>query len=374
MQTLELHRLDEAGASGAAAPVSTPPGVRVASASDADATAWAAYVERHPEGTVHHAWPWRRVLAEAFGHRPHYLVARRGERIVGVLPLAQVKTLLFGHSLSSLPFCPYAGPLADDAQAAQALDAAAVELAERLGVDHLEYRSFASAANAANATKLRDWPTNDLYVVFRKQISADHEANLNAIPRKQRAMVRKGIRNGLTAGAGNLDTFFELFADNVHRHGTPAHSRRYFALLLEAFGDSAGILIVRDPAGTPVSGVLSLYWRDEVLPMHAGDTTQARELAANDFKYWSLMRDAADRGCTLFNYGRSKHGTGPYDFKKNWGFEPTPLAYQYRLVRGKGIPQNNPLNPKYRLMIETWRRLPRWFVNAAGPLIVRGLG
>jgi FemAB-related protein (PEP-CTERM system-associated) len=341
----------------------------VTTASDADARAWTAYVDAHPEGTVYHCWPWRRVLAEAFAHVPHYLVARRGERLVGVLPLAQVKTLLFGHSLSSLPFCPYAGPLADDPQAAQALDQAAVALAEQLGVDHLEYRRLPGPNETA-----RDWPTNDLYVVFRKDISPDHEANLNAIPRKQRAMVRKGIKNGLTADAGDLDTFFDLFADNVHRHGTPAHARRYFALLLEAFGEQADLLIVRDAQGNPLSGVLSLYYRGEALPMHAGDYASARDLAANDFKYWSLMRHAVERGCTVFNYGRSKLGTGPYDFKKNWGFEPTPLAYEYKLVRGQGVPQNNPLNPKYRLMIETWRRMPRWFVNAVGPRLVRGLG
>ena len=340
----------------------------VSTATDGDAGVWRAYVDAHPQATVYHAWGWRRVLTEAFGHCPHYLIARRGEQLTGVLPLAQVRTLLFGHSLASLPFCPYAGPLGDDPASLRALDEAATALARSLAVDHLEYRSFADVPNPGN------WPGNDLYVVFRKPISTDHDANLNAIPRKQRAMVRKGIKNGLSADAGDLDTFFELFADNVHRHGTPAHSRRYFALLLETFGDDAGLLIVRDPAGKPVSGVLSLYHRNEVLPMHAGDTVEARDLAANDFKYWSLMRMAADRGCTLFNYGRSKLGTGPYDFKKNWGFEPTPLAYEYKLVRGQGVPQNNPLNPKYRLMIETWRRMPRWFVNAVGPRLVRGLG
>lgn len=376
-------------------------GIVVTPAAEGDAECWSAYADAHPAATVFHDWAWRRVLAEAFGHVPHFLVARRDERVCGVLPLAQVKTLLFGHSLSSLPFCPYAGPLADDAAAHAALDDAAVRLAESLGVDHLEYRllgesiepiepieasqgapspaepSRASAPRAgttATPDARGNWPSNDLYVVFRKPVTADHEANLNAIPRKQRAMVRKGIKNELVAEAGDLDTFFELFADNVHRHGTPAHSRRYFSLLLEAFGERAGLLVVRDPAGRPISGVLSLYHRNEVLPMHAGDTVDARGLAANDFKYWALMRDAVERGCTVFNYGRSKIGTGPYDFKRNWGFEPTPLDYRYRLVRGKSVPQNNPLNPKYRLMIETWRRMPRWFVNALGPRLVRGLG
>jgi len=340
--------------------------VSVTAAGDEDAHDWRAWTEAHPQATIYHDWAWRGILAGAFGHRPHFLIARRGDRVVGVLPLAQVRTLLFGHALVSLPFCPYAGPIGEDRAALDALDAHAESLARELGVDHLEYRSLSESH--------RGWPSQDLYVVFRKALSADHDANMNAIPRKQRAMVRKGIKAGLRSEAGDLDTFFALFADNVHRHGTPAHSRRFFALMLEAFGDHADILIVRDAQGTPVSGVLNLYFRDEVLPMHAGDALRARELAANDFKYWELMRRTVDRGCRVFNYGRSKRGTGPFDFKKNWGFEATPLTYEYRLFKRQTMPQNNPLNPNYRLAIATWRRLPRWLVNAIGPYLVRGLG
>ncbi|MFP5405970.1 MAG: peptidoglycan bridge formation protein FemAB, partial [Gammaproteobacteria bacterium] len=93
-----------------------------------------------------------------------------------------------------------------------------------------------------------------------------------------------------------------------------------------------------------------------------------------DFKYWELMRRSADRGYRQFNYGRSKRGTGPFDFKKNWGFEPTQLTYEYKLFKRDAVPQNNPLNPKYQLLIATWRRLPRWLVNAIGPYVVRSLG
>ena len=335
-------------------------------AQDADRDDWQRWLETRPDATIFHDWAWRRILAEAFGHRPHYLIARRGDRVAGVLPMVQVRTLLFGHSLVSLPFCPYAGPLADDRGVHDALDARAEAIGREQKVDFIEYRSLHESH--------RDWPRQDLYFTFRKPILADVDANLAAVPRKQRAMVRKGIRNALRSDTGDLDAFFALFADNVHRHGTPVHSKRFFELILEGFGERAEVLVVRDARREPVSAVLSLYHRDEVLPMHAGDAARARELAANDFKYWELMRRAAERGCRVFDYGRSKRGTGPFDFKRNWGFEPTPLCYEYRLLGRDRIPQNNPLNPRYRLLIATWRRLPRWFVNALGPHLVRGLG
>jgi len=340
--------------------------VTVAVAGDEDRGDWQRWLETRPDATIFHDWAWRRVLSEAFGHRPHYLIVRRDGHVVGVLPLVEVKTLIFGHSLVSLPFCPYAGPLAEDRAAHDALDERAEAIGREQGVHFIEYRSLHESH--------RNWPRQDLYVTFRKPIVADADANLAAVPRKQRAMVRKGIRNALTSDTGDLDAFYELFADNVHRHGTPAHHKRFFALLLEAFGEQGEVLVVRDAQHQPLSAVLSLYYRDEVLPMHAGDAPRARDLAANDFKYFELMRRAGARGCRLFDYGRSKRGTGPFHFKKNWGFEPTPLTYEYLLLRRNTVPQNNPLNPRYRLVIATWRRLPKWFVRALGPHLVRGLG
>ncbi|HET9976866.1 MAG TPA: FemAB family XrtA/PEP-CTERM system-associated protein, partial [Burkholderiaceae bacterium] len=215
----------------------------------------------------------------------------------------------------------------------------------------------------------------NLYVTFRKELLPDEEGNMLAIPRKQRAMVRKGIKNGLASAIdADASRFFPLYADNVHRHGTPALPRRYFEALLGEFGKDAEVLTAVAPDGRALSSVLSFYFRDEVLPYYAGDDVAARELAANDFKYWELMRRAVARGVRVFDYGRSKQGTGPYAFKKNWGFEPTPLHYEYRLYKREGVPQNNPANAKYKLLIETWRRLPLGFANWLGPHVVRSLG
>ena len=170
------------------------------------------------------------------------------------------------------------------------------------------------------------------------------------------------------------DRFFALYADNVRRHGTPALARQYFEALQRVFGADCESLIVVDANGRPVSGVLSFYFRDEVLPYYAGDAVSARDLAANDFKYWELMRRACERGLKVFDYGRSKRGSGSFAFKKNWGFEPQPLHYEYRLYRGKTIPQNNPMNPKYRALIALWRRLPLAVANRIGPHLARNLG
>lgn len=337
-------------------------------ARDSDAAAWDAFVLNLPEATFFHRFGWKRVIEQAFGHRTHFLLAERDGRVEGVLPLAEMKSRLFGHSLVSTPFCVYGGIAAATPEARAALDSHAQALAAELGVGHLEYRDRDVPAH-------EDWPGTELYVTFRKELDADVEKNMLAIPRKQRAMVRKGIKNDLRVDMeAGVDGFFAVYADNVRRHGTPAMPKRYFALLREVFGDDCDVLLVRAPAGQVVSGVLSFHFRDEILPYYAGDALEARALAANDFKYWELMRRACERGVRVFDYGRSKVGTGPYDFKRNWGFEPAPLHYRYQLVRADRVPENNPNNPKYRLFIKAWQRLPLAVTNFLGPHIVKNLG
>ena len=331
-----------------------------------DASRWDDYVLTHPDATFFHRAGWQRVIKDAFGHRTHFLLAKRGERIVGVLPLAEINSLLFGHSLGSLPFCAYGGILADDEAAAKALDTAAQTLATQLKVGAYECRN--------QTARHTDWPTKDLYVTFKKAIDPELEANLNAIPRKQRAMVRKGIKAGLVSEI-DADTtrFFQAYSVSVHRLGTPVFSHKFFRLLKNEFADDCEVLTITLD-GKVISSVLSFYFRDEVLPYYGGGVDAARAVAGNDFMYWELLRRACERGLKVFDFGRSKRGTGSFDFKKNWGFEATPLYYEYFLVTDKTVPEINPLNPKYRLFIQAWKKMPLAVANIVGPYIVKNLG
>jgi FemAB-related protein (PEP-CTERM system-associated) len=340
---------------------------RLAPGDTVDAQRWDDFVANCAVATFFHKAGWQKIVGDVFRHPTYFLYAERSGVIEGVLPLGHVKSRLFGNSLVSLPFAVYGGVAANTPQAAEALESEAQAIARQIGADHLELRNLEQ--------RHPDWPMQDLYVSFRKALDPEVEANMLAIPRKQRAMVRKGIKNGLRSEIDvTVDRFFALYADNVHRHGTPALSRRYFERLLQVFGSDCQVLTVVDASGRPLSSVLSFYFRDEVLPYYAGDDLSARDLAANDFKYWELMRRACERGIKVFDYGRSKQGTGSYSFKKNWGFEPQPLYYEYCLYRRDSIPQNNPNNAKYRLLIESWRRLPIGLANWLGPFIVRNLG
>lgn len=334
---------------------------------EAVAAKWDRFVEARPEGTFFHLAGWQRVLERGLGHDTHFLYAERDGRIEAVLPLAHVRSWLFGNSLVSTPFCVYGGPVASSEAARGVLEAEACRRAEALGVDYLEMRR--------RDARHPDWPAKrEHYVTFRKALEPDPDANLAAIPRKQRAVVRKGIKHGLTGRIeDDIDRFYTVFAESVRNLGTPVFPKRYFRELRAAFGDACEVLGI-EHEGRPVAAVMSFYFRDEVLPYHGGGIRSARHLHANDFMYWELMRRAAERGVRVFDYGRSKVGTGSYDFKRHWGFTPEPLHYEYHLVRADAVPDVSPLNPKYRLFIGAWQRLPLPVARLVGPVLARSLG
>ena len=341
--------------------------LRVLPLAETDTDRWDAFVLSCPEATFFHRAGWTTVIERAFGHRTHFLLAERGGRIEGVLPLAEIKSLLFGHSLVSTPFCVYGGPAALTESARHALINAAEALAIKLGVGHLELRS-------KRASK-PEWQTKDLYYTFRKELPSNEEQNMLAIPRKQRAMVRKGIKAGLRGEVdAGTDRFFAAYSSSVHRLGTPVFSRKYFSILREVFGEDCEVLTITTAEGALVSSVMNFYFRDEVLPYYGGGLPLARDVAGNDFMYWELMRRSSLRGIKIFDFGRSKLGTGAFDFKRNWGFDPVALPYEYKLVRAQVLAEHNPLNPKYQLMIKCWQRLPLKLANLVGPYIVKSLG
>lgn len=327
---------------------------------------WNEFVRSREDGTFFHLCQWKRVIERAFNHSSHYLFCERNGRISGVLPLVHVRSRLFSNALISTPFCVYGGILAADEEAQRALESAAIDLAEKLDVSYLEMRQRYS--------RDRGWVSKDLYFTFRKSIASDPETNFGRIPRKQRAMIRKGMQAGLRSVVDDdVKRLYRVYSESVRNLGTPIFSCRYLRLLKEIFADACDVVTILHN-GQAVSSVMNFYFRDEVLPYYGGGTNAARIFKANDFMYWEVMRRAIERNVRLFDFGRSKVDSGAYQFKKHWGFEPQPLYYQYHLVRSRSIPDLSPLNPKYRRAIATWRQLPLWLTQWVGPWLARSLG
>lgn len=328
------------------------------------------WVCAHPRSTPFHRPIWSAAVETGTGQRTHVLTARRGRTITGVLPLTEIHSPLFGRALVSAGFAVDGGVLADDEAASTALVASGLALAGSLSCGTLELRggvppveSFVSTVNA--------------HAGFARPLAASDEAELAAIPRKQRAEVRKALALPLTvataADGEAAAAHYRVYAESVRNLGTPVFPRTLFIAMLHAFGADADILTVGH-AGDPVASVLSLYHRGTVYPFWGGGTAAARTLKANDRMYFALMGHARERGCTRFDFGRSKTGSGAFAFKRNWGFEPEPMTYWKASVNGAPLRDINPNSPRFRLQVELWKRLPLGLATVIGPWIARGLG
>lgn len=334
---------------------------------------WDGYVRRAPAAGFFHLAGWRRAVERSFGHRAHYLTARRGGEIAGVLPLFEMRSLLFGRALVSLPFAIGGGLAADGPEEAAALLAAARELAERRRVDYLELRGERALSPAVAPGLL----TKDLYVTFRADLAEGEEALLRRMERKRRQMMSYAGRAGFTsrvAGAEELPLFFRLFAQNMHHHGTPVYPRRFLARLLAEHPAETNLFFV-EQAGRPLAGVLNLLFKGVLMPFYAGHELPRpgapRPRGVDDYLYLALMRWGREQGFHTFDFGRSKRGTGAYQFKARWGMEEVPLAYQYHLVRSRELPDVSPANPRYGAFIAAWKKLPLPLARLLGPSIVK---
>ena len=347
------------------------PNIARVSLSDQQAVAQIdAFLAQRDDTTPFHRPAWLQAVQDGCGQRGHYLVARRVAGICGLVPLTEIRSALFGKALVSSGFAVDGGIIADDHATRRGLTEQALSQAKAGGFATLELRGGTDPAG-------QGWSIDDsTYCGFSADLADDEDARLKAVPRKQRAEIRKALASDLVVEIGSArcdrEWHYRVYSESVRNLGTPVFPRKLFSAMLDRFGDDADILTVMH-RGEPVASVLSLYHRGTVMPYWGGGLHAARSLRANEMMYFALMNHAARRGSTRFDFGRSKTGTGPWSYKKNWGFEPQPLRYASWSADGQGR-DVNPTSPKYRMMVETWQKLPLPVANLIGPWIAKGLG
>jgi FemAB-related protein (PEP-CTERM system-associated) len=341
-----------------------PNSIRVSIARSSDGGAWESYVDARGDAAGYHSWHWRQVFAGAFGHEPVYLIAREGGLITGVLPMVQIKSLLFGRTLTSLPFLNYGGVMADGPEIAQALIEAARDEAVARRCSHVELRHVAA--------QFPSLPCKQHKVSMRLKTGP---GMWDALDRKVRNQIRKAEKSGLVVergGAALVGDFYDVFARNMRDLGTPVYSRRLFEEVLRVFPDRAQIHVVR-LNGLAIAAGLTYRTPQMVQLPWASSLRSYNTLCPNVLLYWDAIQFATESGAGVFDMGRSTPNEGTFKFKAQWGAEPVPLCWEYRLLAGGELPNTSPTNPKFELAVAVWKKLPLQVANRLGPKIVRAI-
>jgi FemAB-related protein (PEP-CTERM system-associated) len=349
--------------------------VRIKAYCEDDRGIWDRFVLDNVNSSFFHLSDWKDVVEQNFRHKSHYIMAFQEEKLTGILPLTEVKSRLFGHALVSVPFGVYGGICSLNSKTEPALLNSAATLGKLMGVDYVELRNENLPSFTGNSsTVLPEWKTKDLYVTFKKELLPDVEDNFQAIPRKQRRMIRQGIKSGLTSEIGyqeHLKDFYNIYARSVRDLGTPVFPFKYFVNLMDFFPRTFILSIWK--GNKMVAGVMTFIFKDRLMPYYGGALKNYYQYAVNDFMYWELMKYGCENKFRVFDFGRSKKGTGAYEFKRHWGFEPEALPYSYSLINRKEMPNVSPANPKYSAVINIWKKMPLFLTNWLGPKLVRSI-
>jgi FemAB-related protein (PEP-CTERM system-associated) len=330
--------------------------------------AWARYVEGTPGGTLFHHPDWCETVQAVFGHRPLHQLALRDREVVGVLPLIEVRSVLAGNLLVSVPYGTYGGILSDDQAVQQALAAEAVRLADQCEACSLELRSTSGGVEGMVA--------DERYARFARPLPLRVEELATYLPRKARAAVRQAqAREGLTVqhDTALLRIVWDLYTRSMRRLASINYPYRLFENLVGRLGRRAWVTVVgRD--GRPVAGLLTFVFRDTAYPYFVGVDERVRCTGATNLIYFAAMERAVRAGLRHFDFGRSrKNNTGSFRFKKNQGFEPQTLAYQRYVPAGRTPPDLTPGNPRFSLARRIWPRLPLALTRPLGAWLARSI-
>lgn len=330
---------------------------------------WDAFVGEAPQATLYHLSGWKGVIERSFGHRTHYLMSLDGAQLVkGILPLVHLKSRLFGSFLVSLPYFNYGGACAVDEATARGLLADAVELARELGAEHIELRHTHNS--------LPELPVKQEKVSMRLALPSDPELLFRSFDSKLRSQIRRPQKEGMVAsigGAEELDAFYAVFSENMRDLGTPVYGKAFFRNILETFPDRTWIGTVRDREGRPVAAGFLVEFRGVMEVPWASSLRRFNRFSPNMLLYWRMLSWACERRCGIFDFGRSTVDEATFRFKQQWGAQPMGLYWHYWLRDSRPLPALNPANPKYKLAIEVWRRLPLALTRLIGPAIVKNL-
>lgn len=327
---------------------------------------WRAFVEAAPGATLGHALPLLSVITQSLGHQDRSLVAERAGQVCGVLPIVLLSHWFFGTYHVSLPWLDYGGILADDPETCCHLLDAAVSQARGDGASFIELRSVERVRS--------DLPTREDKVTLLLRLGLP-ESVWRRLDAKVRNQVRKAQRAGLRCQFGREDllpAFYHVFARNMRDLGTPVWGMELFRTILAVFSKESEVAVVWQGRHAIAAG-LTIAFKDRVVMPSASALREFRPLCPNNLLYWEVIKRASERGYETFDFGRCTIGSSTFQFKKQWGAAVVPLYWQYVLLGRTDIPRLNPSNPRFKIFIEAWKRLPIGVATWLGPRIVRHL-
>ena len=331
-------------------------------------SAWDQYLKTTPTSSFYHLYGWNRINKAHFSHQVYNLAAVDNNNIIGVFPLVFIKSRLFGNILCSMPFVNYGGPCANNSSIEKDLINAAINISKDKNIDYLEIRSKKIFDKALPTTKQK--------VSMSLELNNDSNILLQNFSRKHRKNIRRAYKENISVRSGTLellDDFYLVLSDSWRNLGTPIYKKEYFETIINEFSINTKIFVCYLDNKFPIATALNGYYKDTVEGMWLGTISRHKNIYSNYVLYWEMIKNACENNFKFFHLGRSSIESGSEQFKKKWNATQKQLYWQYYLNNQSNLPELNVTNPKYKLAIKTWRKLPIKLTTLFGPVLARNI-
>ena len=381
---------------------------------DIDKPLWDSYVLNHSEATLYHLCGWKNVIEKTYGHKTYYLMATKndeheksydtpqdeiyrtpgiscelkGEYVLGILPLAYLKSIFFGKNLISMPFFDIGGVLADSQEIEKELLSEAIKLAARLKISKLELRQIGLLSSLGSydfkeLTKDSQFITHHWVYQRRShkvrmllKLPSSSEILIKSFKSKLRSQINKTLKEGLYSKIGGielLEDFYKVFSINMRDLGSPVHSKKLIRTVLEEFHQESKIVVIYKET-QPLACSLIVGFKDVLENPWASALKEYSRLSPNMLLYWTMLEYACNGGYAYFDFGRSSEDEGTYKFKEQWGAEPRRLYWHYFLMNGHPMGEDDSEKSRFNKAIQYWKKLPVFVTKMIGPPIRRHIG
>jgi FemAB-related protein (PEP-CTERM system-associated) len=333
----------------------------------ADSTSWDQYVQKHKDHSPYHLFAWLAAIDTAYSHQVYYFVAKQNLKIVGVLPMVNIRIPFKGSSLCSLPFCDVGGCLVDNEEIQTALELKVTELKKQINAKTIEYRERAEVIDKTQFEGKK--------VSMLLPLPATSDELFSGFKAKLRSQIRKAEKNGLTYELGKnqqfIDEFYAVFSENMLRLGSPVHSKKWIESICEQYKDQCIIAVVKLD-GVPVGAGVVLFSHHKACIPWASTRADYNRLSPNMMLYWALLKFVTEQKCNEFDFGRSTFNEGTYRFKQQWGAKPVLLEWREDNQTKPQTTEDTTGNNRLKALVESiWKKLPLSLANYIGPKLRR---
>lgn len=329
---------------------------------------WDDYVANHPDSKIYHLREWNDLVRDSFGHEVAFVSLSQNDIIEGVLPLTIFKSKLWGRYAVSLPFVNYGGPLVRDSNSIGSVFEYLEKFRNENQLSFIELRLEAPVETNA--------PCKHHKVKFILELPPRHEDLWTSFKAKLRSQIRRPMKEEMYGKKGRLDLlddFYRIFTINMRDLGTPPLPKSFFGDILVRFPENAFIVTVYSRNNQAVGAAFLLKYKDTLEIPWASTISKYNRFSPNMLLYWESIKLGIEQDCLFFDFGRCTPDSGTYRFKKQWGAEERQLYWYYILPDTAKLPELNPNNPKLRIFVRVWQKIPLSLTTYLGPKIIKNI-